>query len=129
MSSANYQTPTWLRFQQLDSASEETATSSNQGRVRRIPILHTLSQLQNSQSFHKKLQSFSKQFQVALLPVQWMPFPAEKEFYTPGSQDISQSQQRSSTYKTWITRMTFLHVHGFYSDPNSIRTNRAITDL
>ena len=36
-------TPTWLRFQQLDSASEETATSSSQGRVGKIPILHTLS--------------------------------------------------------------------------------------
>ena len=75
MRSAENPTPIWLRFQQLDSASEETATSSNQGRVKRIPILHTLSQLQDSQRFHEKLQSSSKQFQVAKLPVQWMPFP------------------------------------------------------
>ena len=38
-------------------------------------ILQTLSQLQDSQRFHKNLQSSSKQFQVAKLPVQWMPFP------------------------------------------------------
>ena len=54
---------------------QETAASSSQGRVKRIPILHTLSQLQDSHRFHKNLQSFSKQFQVAKLPVQWMPFP------------------------------------------------------
>ena len=68
-------TPTWLKFQQLDSALEETATSSSQGRVKRNPILQTLSWLQDSHRFHKNLQSSSKQLQVAKLPVQWMPFP------------------------------------------------------
>ena len=36
MKSAENPTPTWLRFQQLDSASGETATSSNLGRPTRI---------------------------------------------------------------------------------------------
>ena len=75
MRSAENPTPTWLRFQQLDSASGETATSSSQGKAKRIPILQTLSRLQDSQRFHKNLQSFIQQFQVAKLPVQWMPFP------------------------------------------------------
>ena len=46
MRSAENPTPTWLRFQQLDSASGETATSSSQGKAKRIPILQTLSRLQ-----------------------------------------------------------------------------------
>ena len=33
MRNAENPTPTWLRFQQLDSASGETATSSSQGKV------------------------------------------------------------------------------------------------
>ena len=53
----------------------------------------------------------------------------EKDFYTPGSQDISQSQQRSSTYKAWTARMIFLHVHTFYSVSNSIWTDQTITGL
>ena len=69
-------TPTWLRSQQLDSASGETATSSSQGRAKRIPILQTLSRLQDFQRFHKRPQcSNNQQFLVAKLPVQWMPFP------------------------------------------------------
>ena len=76
MRSAENPTPTWLRFQQLDSASEETATSSSQDRASRIPILLLSNQTSQSQWFHKSLQQSSrKQFQVALLPVQWMPFP------------------------------------------------------
>ena len=39
MRSAENPTPTWLRFQLLDSASEETATSSSQGKVTRIQFL------------------------------------------------------------------------------------------
>ena len=66
----------------------------------RIPILHTLSRLQDSQRFHKKLQSSSKQFQVAKLPVQWMPFPQYPQHCRigilhpehPESQDILQVQ-------------------------------------
>ena len=74
--SAENPTPIWLRFQPLDSASEETATSSNQGRPTRIQILQIPSRLQVFQEFHKSLQySSSQQFQVAQLPVQWMPFP------------------------------------------------------
>ena len=38
MRSAENPTPTWLRFQQLDSASGETATSSNQGQSEQKPI-------------------------------------------------------------------------------------------
>ena len=76
MRSAENQTPTWLRFQQLDSASEETATSSNPGKATRIQFLQIPSQLQDFQRFHKKPQySSSQQFQIAKLPVQWMPFP------------------------------------------------------
>ena len=75
MRSAENQTPTWLRFQQLDSASEETATSSSQGRVTRIQILQISSRLQDFQRFHKNPQLYSKQTQVARLPVQWMPSP------------------------------------------------------
>ena len=74
-------TPTWLRSQQLDSASGETATSSRQGRAKRIPILQTLSRIPDSQRFQRNPQFFNhppsqdKQFPVAKLPVQWMPFP------------------------------------------------------
>ena len=76
MRSAENQTPTWLRFQQLDSASERTATSSSLGRPTRIQFLQSSSRLQYFQKFLKNLQhSSSQQFQVAKLPVQWMPFP------------------------------------------------------
>ena len=76
MRSAENQTPTWLRFQQLDSASGETATSSSQGKASRNQFLQISSQLQYFQGFLKNLQhSSSQQFQVAKLPVQWMPFP------------------------------------------------------
>ena len=75
MRSAENPTPTWLRFQQLDSASEETATSSSQGRASRIPILLLSIRISQSQQSLRNLQPFSKQFQVVLLPVQWMPFP------------------------------------------------------
>ena len=73
--SAENPTPTWLRFQQLDSASGETATSSSQGKAARIQFLQIPSQLQDFQRFHKNFQCSSKQLQVAKLPVQWMPFP------------------------------------------------------
>ena len=66
-------TPTWFRFQQLDSASEETATSSSLGRPTRIQFLQIPSRLQIFQRFLKNLQHSSSQ--VAKLPVQWMPFP------------------------------------------------------
>ena len=76
MRSAENPTPTWLRFQQLDSASEETATSSSQGKASRNQFLQSSSRLQDFQRFHKNPQcSSSQQFQVAKLPVQWMPFP------------------------------------------------------
>ena len=76
MRSAENPTPTWFRFQQLDSASEETATSSSQGRPTRIQFLQIPSRLQIFQRFLKNLQhSSNQQFQVAKLPVQWMPFP------------------------------------------------------
>ena len=81
MISAENPTPTWLRSQQLDSASGGTATSSSQGRVKRIPILQTLSRIPDSQRFQRNPQFFNhppsqdKQSQAALLPVQWMPFP------------------------------------------------------
>ena len=75
MRNAENPTPTWLRFQQLDNASGETATSSSQGRANRIPFLQILSQLPDSQRFLRNLQSSNKQLQVAKLPVQWMPFP------------------------------------------------------
>ena len=76
MRSAGNPTPTWLRFQQLDNASGETATSSSLGRPTRIQFLQIPSRLQYFQRFLKKPQcSSSQQFQVAKLPVQWMPFP------------------------------------------------------
>ena len=76
MRSAENSTPTWFRFQQLDSASGETATSSNQGKASRIQFLQSSSRLQYFQRFLKNLQhSSSQQLQVAKLPVQWMPFP------------------------------------------------------
>ena len=76
MRSAENQTPTWLRFQQLDSASEETATSSSLGRPTRIQFLQIPSRLQDFQKSLMKTQySSNQQFQVAQLPVQWMPFP------------------------------------------------------
>ena len=76
MRSAKNPTPTWLRFQQLDSASGETATSSSQGKESRNKFLQSSSRLQYFQNFHKIPQhSSSQQFQVAKLPVQWMPFP------------------------------------------------------
>ena len=74
--SAENPTPTWLRFQLLDSASGETTTSSSQGKATRIQFLQIPSRLQDFQRFHKNPQcSNSQQFQVAKLPVQWMPFP------------------------------------------------------
>ena len=74
--SAENPTPTWLRFQLLDSASAESATSSSLGKVTRIQFLQIPSWLQDFQKFHKKPQcSSTQQFQVAKLPVQWMPFP------------------------------------------------------
>ena len=74
--SAENPTPTWLKFQPLDSASGETATSSSQGKVTRIQFLQIPSPLQDFQRFHKNPQySNSQQFQVAKLPVQWMPLP------------------------------------------------------
>ena len=76
MRSAENPTPTWFRFQQLDSASGETATSSSPGRPTRIQFLQIPSRLQIFQRFLKNLQhSSNQQFQVAKLPVQWMPFP------------------------------------------------------
>ena len=76
MRSAENPTPTWLRFQQLDSASGETAISSSQAKATRIQFLQILSQLQDFQRFHKNPQcSNSQQLQEAKLPVQWMPFP------------------------------------------------------
>ena len=76
MRSAENPTPTWLRFQQLDSASGETATSSSQGKATRIQFLQIPSRLQDFQRFHRKPQcSNNQQFQVAKLPVQWMSFP------------------------------------------------------
>ena len=76
MRSAENPTPTWLRLQQLDSASEETATSSSLDRPTRIQFLQIPSRLQDFQRFLKIPQhSSSQQFQVAKLPVQWMPFP------------------------------------------------------
>ena len=116
------------QFHQLDNVSGETATSSSQGRAKIIPILHTLSQLQDSHRFHK---SFSQQFQVAKLPVQWMPFPQYPQKYririlhlgTPG---YPPEYQRNSSYKAWTTRTLILHVH---SDSNSNQTYQAITDL
>ena len=74
--SAENPTPTWFRFQQLDSASGETATSSSQDKASRIQFLQSSSRLQYFQRFLKNLQhSSSQQLQVAKLPVQWMPFP------------------------------------------------------
>ena len=73
MKSAENPTPTWLRFQQLDSASGETATSSNLGRPTRIQFLQIPYRLQDFQRFLKNLQYSNSQ--VAQLPVQWMPFP------------------------------------------------------
>ena len=68
MRSAENPTPTWLRFQLLDSASGETATSSSQGKVTRIQFLQIPSRLQDFQIFHKKPQcSSNQQFQVAKL--------------------------------------------------------------
>ena len=56
--------------------SEETATSSSLDRPTRIQFLQISSRLQDFQRFLKNLQhSSSQQFQVAKLPVQWMPFP------------------------------------------------------
>ena len=76
MRSAENPTPTWFRFQQLDSASGETATSSSLGRPSRIQFLQIPSRLKDFQRFLKIPQhSSSQQFQVAKLPVQWMPFP------------------------------------------------------
>ena len=80
MRSAENPTPTWLRFEQLDSASGETATSSSQGKASRNQFLQSSSRLQEFQigfqKFYKNPQHFSsQQFQVAKLPVQWMPFP------------------------------------------------------
>ena len=71
--SAENPTPTWLRFQLLDSASGETATSSNPGRPTRIQFLQIPYRLQDFQRFLKNPQCSSSQ--VAKLPVQWMPFP------------------------------------------------------
>ena len=73
MRSAENPTPTWLRFQQLDSASGETATSSNLDRPTRIQFLQIPYRLQDFQRFLKNPQCSSSQ--VAQLPVQWMPFP------------------------------------------------------
>ena len=73
MKSAENPTPTWLRSQQLDSASGETATSSNLGSPTRIQFLQIPYRLQDSQRFLKNLQCSSSQ--VAQLPVQWIPFP------------------------------------------------------
>ena len=73
MRSAENPTPTWFRFQQLDSASGETATSSNLGRPTRIQFLQIPYRLQDFQRFLKNPQCSSSQ--VAKLPVQWMPFP------------------------------------------------------
>ena len=73
MKSAENPTPTWLRFQQLDSASGETAISSNLGRPTRIQFLQIPYRLQDFQRFPKNLQYSNSQ--VAQLPVQWMPFP------------------------------------------------------
>ena len=73
MRSAENPTPTWLRFQQLDSASGETATSSNLDRPTRIQFLQIPYRLQDFQRFLKNLQYSNSQ--VAQLPVQWMSFP------------------------------------------------------
>ena len=71
--SAENPTPTWLRFQLLDNASGETATSSNLGRPTRIQFLQIPYRLQDFQRFLKNPQCSISQ--VAKLPVQWMPFP------------------------------------------------------
>ena len=73
MRSAKNPTPTWLRFQLLDSASGETATSSNLGRPTRIQFLQIPYRLQDFQRFLNNPQCSSSQ--VVKLPVQWMPFP------------------------------------------------------
>ena len=65
--------PIMQQFQQLDSASGETATSSNLGRPTRIQFLQIPYQLQDFQRSLKNPQCSSSQ--VAKLPVQWMPFP------------------------------------------------------
>ena len=73
MRSAENPTPTWLRFQQLDSASGETATSSSLDKPTRIQFLQIPYRLQDFQRFLKNLQYSNSR--VAQLPVQWMPFP------------------------------------------------------
>ena len=119
MKSAENPTPSWFRFQQLDSASEETATSSSLGRPSRIQFLQIPNRLQDFQRFLKIPQhSSSQQFQVAKLPVQWMPFPqypfeAEWKFYSKNFKDsqtsssIQKKYQRNSSRKAWTTRVTF----------------------
>ena len=113
-------TPTWLRFQQLDSASGETATSSNLGRPTRIQFLQIPSRLQDFQRFLKKPQcSSNQQFQsspatstVDAIPHS-TPFEAEWKFYSKNFKDsqtsssIQKKYQRNSTPKAWTTRVTF----------------------
>ena len=105
-----------LRFQQLDSASGETVTSSSQGKASRNQFLQSSSRLQYFQRFLKNPQySSSQQFQVAKLPVQWMPFPqypfeAEWKFYSKNSQttpSIQKKYQRNSTPETYVTEVIF----------------------
>ena len=114
MRNAENSTPTWLRFQQLDSALGETATSSNQGRVNRIPILQTLSQLQDTHRFHKNLQSSSEQFQVAKLPVQRMPFPQYVQhcrirILHLGNPGHPPGPPKEHNLKAWTTRTLILN--------------------
>ena len=104
---------------QLDSASEETATSSSQGRPTRIQFLQIPSRLQIFQRFLKNLQYSSKQLQVAKLPVQWMPFPTVPSSMqnrnsiprTPRTPGQPRTSRRSTKgippCKTWTTRITF----------------------
>ena len=113
MRSAENPTPTWLRFQLLDSASGETATSSSLGRPTRIQFLLIPYRLQDFQRFLKNPQCSSSQ--VAKLPVQWMPFPQ----YPLRSRMIILLQELLDNHehpeeapkefhpKAWTTRVTF----------------------
>ena len=114
--SAENPTPTWLRFQQLDSASGETATSSNPDRLTRIQFLQIPYRLQDFQRFLKNPQCSSSQ--VAQLPVQWMPFPqyplrSRMEFLLQELQrlpDILEHPEEAPKEfhpKAWTTRVTF----------------------
>ena len=117
--SAENPTPTWFRFQQLDSASGETATSSNQGKASRIQFLQSSNRLQYFQRFLKNLQhSSSQQLQVVKLPVQWMPFPQyplrsrmiillQELQGLPDILEYPEEVPKEFHPKAWTTRVTF----------------------